>query len=73
MIFVSYLTDFSYLLLERNCGQLLHTELVKNGPFVKDGFRYFSLIFSYFIFYPESSLYISSLQIYVDNDISSFY
>ena len=73
MIFVSYLTDFSYLLLERNCRQLLHTELVKNGPFVKDGLRYFSLIYSYFIFYPESSLYISSLQIYVDNDISSFY
>ena len=64
MIFFSYLTDFSYLPLERNCRKLVNTVRTdhKWTTTVRtdhkwttlkggvDGFSYFSLIFNYFIF-----------------------
>jgi hypothetical protein len=53
MIFFSFLTDFSYFPLKRNCRKLLDSQnrskidLLKGGV---DGVNYFSLIFNYFIF-----------------------
>jgi hypothetical protein len=45
MILFSYLTDFSYFPLERNCQKLLDTvQVKKNGPFER-GCRWFKLFF----------------------------
>jgi hypothetical protein len=45
------------------------SEQVKNEPFEEgvDGFNNFSLIFSYFIFYPESSLLLAEISIVKKN------
>jgi hypothetical protein len=50
MIFFSYLTDFNYFPLERNCWKLLDTVRTGHLKGDIDDFSYFSLIFSYFVF-----------------------
>jgi hypothetical protein len=53
MIFFSYLTDFSYFCTnEKSKSYRIWSERVKNDILKGgvDGFSYFSMIFSYFIF-----------------------
>ena len=48
MIFVSYLTDFSYVPLERNCRKLLHTVRTGQKWTISKGVQTVSAIFHWF-------------------------
>ena len=59
MILFSNLTDFSYFSVKKKFRKLQDTVRTGQNDLVERGcrwFQLFSLIFSYFIFYPESSL-----------------
>ena len=56
--FFSYLTDFSYFSMEKNPNLQDTVRTGQNLPFWNGvhGFNYFHSFFSYFIFWPQSSL-----------------
>jgi hypothetical protein len=67
MIFFSYLTDFSYEnffpKITGYCQNRSKWDILKGGGV--DGDSYFSFIFSYFIFYSESSLHLDYISTFL--------
>ena len=60
IIFFCYLTDFSYFSVKKKflkiVGQIQNRSKMTFWKGGVDGFSYFTLIFNYFIFLPESSV-----------------